>query len=280
MSTLASVSPIPLVPAVSWIARLLNRTRKALVAIGYGFLSAGLIIGLWALVNLITHALPDPIATLSTLWGMLADPFYNNGPSDKGIGYSILISIWTVSQGFVLGSLISIPCGILMGLSPVFRRIINPVAQMLRPVSPLAWFPIALIVGKSAAIAGVFVIFITSLWPTLINTGFGVSSLPQDYRTLAKVYRFSRWRYLVKVVLPWALPYILTGLRMSLSTAWMVIVAAEMLAGGVGIGFFVFDSWNASNMERIISAILIIGVIGLLMDRVMEYFVKKTSHGV
>lgn len=263
-------------PARARVPALVKSLLKGLL---FGSTSIGLVAGVWYLINaLFENALPDPLSALGTLWTLLADPFYDNGPNDQGIGHKITASLGNVMQGFLMGSLLSIPIGIFMGMNQTFQRIMNPIAQVLRPVSPLAWFPIGLAAMKSAGAATVFVIFITSLWPTLINTAFGVSSLPADYKTLAKVYRFSPKRYLMKIILPYSLPFILTGLRLSLGIAWMVIVAAEMLSGGQGIGFFVWDSWNSLSLEKVISAIIIIGVIGLLMDRVMEYFVKKASH--
>jgi nitrate/nitrite transport system permease protein len=172
----------------------------------------------------------------------------------------------------------AIPVGILMGTNAGFRRVVNPIAQVLRPVSPLAWLPLAMVGLQSSSGAAVFTIFITSLWPTLINTAFGVSSLPPDFKTLAQVYRFSPRRYLTQVILPFALPHILTGLRLSLGIAWMVIVAAEMLSGAPGIGFFVWDTYNGGNLDAVIASILVIGTIGLVLDKLMETLVKKTAH--
>lgn len=253
---------------------------KILTSLAIGLSSLGLVAGLYYFINAqVGNALPDPLVVLSALGAMLADPFYNNGPNDLGIGFKVGLSIWNVFQGFLLGSVVAIPIGILMGTNEIFRRVMNPIAQILRPVSPLAWFPIGLAVLQSSQPATIFVIFITSLWPTLINTAFGVGSLPQDYKTLAKVYKFSGRRFLLQVILPYSLPYILTGLRLSLGIAWMVIVAAEMLSGGQGIGFFVWDSWNGGSLVNVVAAILIIGVFGLLMDRLMEILVKKSGHG-
>jgi nitrate/nitrite transport system permease protein len=149
---------------------------------------------------------------------------------------------------------------------------------VLRPVSPLAWFPIGLAAFKSAQTATIFVLFMTSLWPTLINTAFGVMSLPEDHRNVARVFEFSRWKYVTRVLLPFSLPHILTGLRLSMGVAWMVIVAAEMLAGGIGVGFFVWDSWNALSLERVLSAILLIGVVGLLLDRAFDWIGQRFAY--
>jgi nitrate/nitrite transport system permease protein len=237
-----------------------------------------LALGFWQLLAWISGELPGPALALATLWEMLSDPFYNNGPNDKGIGIQVAYSLGRVFGGWALGSLIAIPLGFLMGANQTIMRMLNPIIQVLRPVSPLAWYPIGLAVYKSAGNAVIFAIVITSLWPTLINTIAGVSSLPKDYRNVARVFQFSPLKYAFKVLLPHSFSHILTGLRLSMGTAWMVIVAAEMLAGGTGIGFFVWDSWNALSLPRVISAILIIGMIGLLLDRGMDYLVKRVSY--
>jgi nitrate/nitrite transport system permease protein len=245
---------------------------------GYMLCGFGILLGIWAVVSGVSQSLPGPFTTLRTLAQMLADPFYDNGPNDKGIGIQLVSSIGRVFAGFALGSLVAIPVGMLMGASSTCRRLFNPLVQLLRPVSPLAWFPIGLAVFKHAGEATIFVIFITSLWPTLINTAFGVGSLPDDHRNVARAFAFSRGRYLRRVLIPFSLPHILTGLRLSLGIAWVVIVAGEMLSGGIGIGFFVWDSWNALSLERVMSAILLIGLIGLLLDRGFDFIARKVSY--
>jgi nitrate/nitrite transport system permease protein len=154
-----------------------------------------------------------------------------------------------------------------MGSSKTGMKLLNPIVQILRPVSPLAWFPLGLLAFKAAEGATIFIIMITSLWPTLINTAFGVASIPDDHKNVGKAFGFSTWKYITKIMLPYSIPHIITGLRLSIGVAWMVIVAGEMLSGGVGIGFFVWDSWNALSLERILVAILIIGTVGLLLDK-------------
>jgi len=235
--------------------------------------------GLWSLLSLYTKdALPGPVATLTVLKEMLSDPFYDYGPNDKGIGLQLFNSIKTVLMGFLLGSLIAIPIGILMGASTICKQIFYPIVQLLKPVSPLAWFPIGLVVFKDTGMATIFIVFITSLWSTLINTSFGVASIPQDHKNVAKAFGFSKWRYLTKILIPYSLPHIITGLRLSISVAWLVIVAGEMLSGGAGIGFFVWDSWNALSLEKVISAILIIGIVGLLFDRIFTFIENKVAY--
>ncbi len=255
------------------VKQIKSQVRNVLLATA-GFAVALLI---WQVVALISPDLPGPLQTLPTFWELISNPFYDNGPNDKGVGIQVAYSLWRVFSGWMVGSLIAIPLGVLMGSNKRVMQALNPLVQVLRPVSPLAWYPIGLAAYHSAASAVVFSIVITSLWPTLINTMFGISSLPKDYRDVARVFRFSKWKYLTKVLLPYSLPHILTGLRLSLGIAWMVIVAGEMLAGGTGIGFFVWDSWNALSLPRVISAILIIGIIGLVMDRGLEALIRKVS---
>lgn len=245
---------------------------------GYMLCGFAILLGIWAVVSGVSQSLPGPFTTLKTLARMLADPFYDNGPNDKGIGIQLISSIVRVFAGFALGSLVAIPVGMLMGASQTCHKLFNPLVQLLRPVSPLAWFPIGLAVFKHAGEATIFVIFITSLWPTLINTAFGVGSLPDDHRNVARAFAFSRGRYLRRILIPFALPHILTGLRLSLGIAWVVIVAGEMLSGGIGIGYFVWDSWNALSLERVMSAILLIGLIGLLLDRGFDFIARKVSY--
>jgi nitrate/nitrite transport system permease protein len=249
---------------------------KSLILTGVGLVLFG---GFWALLSSYTEqALPGPIATLTVLKEMLSDPFYDYGPNDKGIGLQLFNSIKTVLLGFLAGSLIAIPIGILMGASTICKQIFYPIVQLLKPVSPLAWFPIGLVVFKDTGLATIFIVFITSLWSTLINTSFGVASIPQDHKNVAKAFGFSKMRYLIKILIPYSLPYIITGLRLSISVAWLVIVAGEMLSGGAGIGFFVWDSWNALSLEKVISAILIIGIVGLLFDRFFTYIENKVAY--
>jgi nitrate/nitrite transport system permease protein len=241
--------------------------------------AVGIVLAIWLVAAALAgRDLPGPAQTMRVFWDLVTNPFYDAGPNDKGIGLQLASSLQRVFAGFLLGSLVAIPLGFLMGASPLWHRLLNPMVQVLRPVSPLAWFPIGLAALHSAPTATVFVIFITSLWPTAINTAFGVASLPEDHKNVARVFRFSRWKYLTKVLFPYSLPYILTGLRLSMGIAWMVIVAAEMLAGGTGIGFYIWDSWNALSIERVISALLVIGLVGLLLDRCLEMLARRTAY--
>lgn len=254
---------------------------SAIKSIGYSLLGFGVLIGFWYGVSVITKGeLPTPAATFEVFWDLIKDPFYDYGPNDKGIGLQLVSSLGRVFSGFMLGALVAVPVGLLMGASAFCRKLFYPIVQILKPVSPLAWFPLGLVAFESASKATIFIIFITSLWPTLINTAFGVASLPDDHKNVAKAFGFSRWKYLTKVLIPFSLPHIITGLRLSIGVAWLVIVAGEMLSGGIGIGFFVWDSWNALSLEKVISAILIIGLVGLLLDRGFSVIEKKVSYSV
>ena len=254
----------------------IKETAKSALYTAIGF---SILLLLWSLISRYTkNELPGPIATLAVLWDLIKDPFYDYGPNDKGIGLQLFSSLGRVFLGFALGSVVAIPIGILMGSNDFCKKMFYPIVQILKPVSPLAWFPIGLVVFKNTGMATIFIIFITSLWPTLINTAFGVGSIPKDHKNVAKAFGFSKMRYLTKILIPYSMPHIITGLRLSIGVAWLVIVAGEMLSGGTGIGFFVWDSWNALSLERVISAILIIGIVGLLFDKLFTYIEKKVSY--
>ena len=241
------------------------------IDIAYFFGSMAILLGIWQLIAIITKAeIPGPVSTWVVFKELMAEPFYDHGPNDKGIGNQLASSLARVFTGFALGSIIAIPMGLLMGSSKIGMKLLNPIVQILRPVSPLAWFPLGLLAFKASEGATVFIIAITSLWPTVINTAFGVSSIPDDHKNVGKAFGFSKWKYLTKIMLPFAIPHIITGLRLSIGIAWVVIVAGEMLSGGVGIGFFVWDSWNGLSLEKILVAILIIGTVGLLLDKVFN----------
>lgn len=233
----------------------------------------------WGLLSsIVGKDFPSPLATFKVFWDLVSHPFYDNGPNDKGIGIQLIGSLGRVFVGFGLGSLLAIPLGVLMGAEPAFKRMFYPIVQLLRPVSPLAWFPLGLAVFKHAGEATIFVIFITSLWPTVINTAFGVGSVPEDHKVVGRAFGFSKGRYLRRILIPYSLPHILTGLRLSMGVAWLVIVAGEMLSGGIGIGFFVWDSWNALSLERVLSAIILIGAVGLLLDRGFDLITRRVAY--
>jgi nitrate/nitrite transport system permease protein len=261
------------------IHAILQKVISILKGLLYNLTGFGILVAAWYVISVITKGgLPTPLATFDVFWELVKDPFYDLGPNDKGIGLQLGSSIVRVFSGFALGALVAVPMGLLMGANDFTRKIFDPLVQILKPVSPLAWFPIGLVAFESASKATIFIIFITSLWPTLINTAFGVSSIPDDHKNVAKAFGFSKWKYLTKVLIPFSLPHIITGLRLSIGVAWLVIVAGEMLSGGIGIGFFVWDSWNALSLEKVISAILIIGIVGLLLDRFFLILQRRFSY--
>jgi nitrate/nitrite transport system permease protein len=210
--------------------------------------------------------LPGPLAVARAAGGMLAHPFYDNGPNDKGIGLQFLASLGRLAVGYVAASVTAIVLGVILGLSPALYRGINPYIQILKPISPLAWMPLFLYTIKDSAQAAVLVIFMSSLWPTLANTAFGVASIKRDYLNVAAILQLSWVRRLFLVILPAAAPAIVAGLRISIGSAWVAIVAAEMLIGGTGIGYFVWNEWNNLALTSVIFAILAIGIIGVVLD--------------
>ncbi len=199
----------------------------------------------------------------------LAHPFYDNGPNDKGIGIQLGWSLLRVGAGFGLAALVAIPLGFLIGMSPLVYRALDPFIQVLKPISPLAWMPLALYTIKDSSISAIFVIFICSVWPMLINTAFGVSSVRREWLNVARTLEVTPIRKAFRVILPAAAPTILTGMRISMGIAWLVIVAAEMLVGGTGIGYFVWNEWNNLSITNVITAILVIGIIGMLLDQIL-----------
>ena len=201
-----------------------------------------------------------------TAWKHVSDPFYDNGPNDKGIGIQLGHSLGRVGLGFVLAALVAIPLGFAIGMSPLLHRALDPFIQVLKPISPLAWMPLALYTIKDSTLSGIFVIFICSVWPMLINTAFGVAAVRRDWLNVARTLEVSPLRKAFLVILPAAAPTILTGMRISMGIAWLVIVAAEMLVGGTGIGYFVWNEWNNLSLTNVIFAILVIGVVGMLLD--------------
>ena len=243
-----------------------NRLAAAAASTGWALAGVAGLVAVWAIASSRSPGLPSPSVTWSTLVDVLSDPFYDNGPNDKGIGRQLMVSMGRVGRGFFFACLIGVPVGLVMGASRRVWSAVNPVAQVLRPVSPLAWFPIWLKLTLDAPKAAVIVIFITALWPVLINTAAGAATIPQEQRDVAKVFRFGRLTYLRHVLVPNALPSIVTGMRLSMGIAWMVIVAVEMMSGSTGIGAYVWGMYNASLMPNVVAAIVIIGVVGVALD--------------
>ncbi|MBP0627313.1 nitrate ABC transporter permease [Cupriavidus sp. AcVe19-1a] len=233
----------------------------------------------WHGIATLIPAIPTPGATWNAAVPLFSDPFYRNGPNDQGIGWNVLASLARVAAGFGLAAVIGIPAGFLIGRFAFLNAMASPVISLLRPVSPLAWLPIGLLLFKAANPAAIWAIFICSIWPMVINTAVGVTRVPQDYLNVARVLDLSEWKVFTRVLFPAVLPYMLTGVRLSIGTAWLVIVAAEMLTGGTGIGFWLWDEWNNLKVEHIVIAIFVIGIIGLMLEHALLALARRFSYG-
>ncbi|TXC66263.1 nitrate ABC transporter permease [Piscinibacter aquaticus] len=275
----AAPSPVAVQPAVAArLARAPFDWRALGLAVIPPVFGLGVLIGIWALLTMKGGSFPTPAETFAEAVKLFSDPFYRNGPNDQGIGWNILFSLERVALGFGMAALVGIPLGFMIGRFAVLNRMVSPLISLLRPVSPLARLPIGLLVFKAANPAAIWTIFICSIWPMIINTAVGVQRVPQDYLNVAKVLNLSEWKVITKILFPSVLPYMLTGVRLSVGTAWLVIVAAEMLTGGVGIGFWVWDEWNNLNVKNILIAIVVIGVVGLLLEALLVSIAKRFSY--
>jgi nitrate/nitrite transport system permease protein len=221
---------------------------------------------------------PPPSSVIKLAYKELSDPFYDVGPNDKGIGIQLGYSLYRVLTGFFFAALVALPIGFLVGMSPLMHKALDPFIQVLRPISPLAWMPLALFIIQDSEASAIFVIFICSIWPMLINTAFGVANVRQDWVNVARTHELGPFKTALQVILPAAAPTILTGMRISIGIAWLVIVAAEMLVGGTGIGYYVWNEWNNLDLTSVIFSILMIGIVGMLLDlalgrvsRLVEY---------
>lgn len=223
-------------------------------------------------------AIPPPSDVMIKAWEQLRNPFYDAGPNDKGIGIQLAYSISRVLSGFGLAVLVAIPLGFLIGMSPVAYKALNPFIQVLRPISPLAWMPLALFIIQDANSSAIFVIFICSVWPMLLNTAFGVAGVRADWVNVARTHELGNLRTAFTVILPAAAPTILTGMRISIGIAWLVIVAAEMLVGGTGIGYYVWNEWNNLDLTSVIFSILMIGVVGMLLDAIFASLQRAVTY--
>lgn len=275
--TAVIVPPVPM-PVPPRISRLADSGRWLVRVLLPPVLGVVLFVLLWALVSKGSDGLPGPYETWISAVELFSDPFYVNGPNDQGIGWNILNSLQRVGMGFGMAALIGIPLGFMIGRFTFFNGMTAPIISLLRPVSPLAWLPIGLLVFKEAQPAAVWVIFISSIWPIIINTAVGVTKVPQDYLNVARVLNLSEWKIFTKILFPAVLPYTLTGVRLGLGVAWLVIVAAEMLTGGVGIGFWVWDEWNNLNVAHIIIAIFVVGIVGLLLEQILLLLARRFNY--
>ncbi len=254
-----------------------RRRREIAARIAAPLLGLLVFLTIWFAVSQM-GSIPGPAKTWEAAKVVFSDPFYKNGPNDQGIGWKIGGSLSRVAMGFGLAALIGIPLGFIIGRFLFMRNMAEPVISLLRPVSPLAWLPIGLLVFKGADPAAIWTIFISSIWPMVINTAVGVQRIPQDYLNVARVLKLSEWKVFTKILFPAVLPYMLTGVRLAIGVAWLVIVAAEMLTGGVGIGFWVWDEWNNLKVENIIIAIFVIGIIGLLLEHALLLIAKRWQY--
>ena len=265
----ASVATNTVASTAAPVKQVRRSFRPLLLKVLPPLFGIALMVLIWSIIAVKDSSFPSPWVTLQEAIKVFSDPFYQNGPNDQGIGWNIYASLKRVAVGFGLAAIVGIPLGFLIGRFPFLSGMFNPVISLLKPVSPLAWLPIGLLVFKSAHPAAIWSIFICSIWPMVINTAIGVQRVPQDYMNVARVLNLSEWKIVTRILLPSVLPYMLTGVRLAIGTAWLVIVAAEMLTGGVGIGFWVWDEWNNLNVPHIIIAIIVIGLVGLILEQIL-----------
>jgi nitrate/nitrite transport system permease protein len=277
-AALALVSPVPLEPARAAVPGHGYDWRGRALKVVPPLIGIAVLVGVWGIFTRNSTTFPPPEATFVEAVKVFSHPFYRNGPNDQGIGWNILFSLYRVAIGFGLAAAVGIPLGFVIGRFEFAHNMASPLISLLKPVSPLAWLPIGLLVFKAANPAAIWTIFICSIWPMIINTAVGVQRVPVDYLNVARVLNLSEWKVMTKILLPAVLPYMLTGVRLSIGTAWLVIVAAEMLTGGVGIGFWVWDEWNNLNVKHILIAILVIGVVGLLLEWALISIARRFTY--
>jgi len=277
-----SATVLPLVPPqgpplskrmLGWLREVAARVVPPLVVIALGLL-------VWELACRKAGAtLPPPSKVISSTWELIAHPFYDRGGLDKGLFWHLSASLQRVAKGYALASIVGVALGTLVGQSTWAMRGLDPIFQVLRTVPPLAWLPLSLAAFRDGEPSAIFVIFITAIWPVIINTSVGIRNIPQDYRNVAAVLRLNHFEFFWKIMVPSAAPYIFTGLRIGIGLSWLAIVAAEMLIGGVGIGFFIWDAWNSSHISEIILALVYVGVIGFVLDRIVAAAASIVTRG-
>ena len=263
-----------------WRARLLPRLSAFAAAVLPPLITLSLILLVWELLcNRPGATLPAPTKIWTEAKDLIVDPFFVTGPQDIGLGWRVLTSLQRVAIGYGLAGIIGIMLGTIIGQSVWAMRGLDPIFQVLRTISPLAWLPISLAAFRDSQPSAIFVIFITSVWPIIINTAVGIRNIPQDYRNVALVLRLNPLEFFTKIMIPSAAPYIFTGLRIGIGLSWLAIVAAEMLTGGVGIGFFIWDAWNSSRLADIVVALVYIGAIGFVLDRLVALLASIVTRG-
>jgi nitrate/nitrite transport system permease protein len=269
----------PAAPSIL-LPRLAKFGRAVASHLGPPMVVLALLILVWHLSTLGPKShLPGPLQVLHGSWELITNPFYDRGGLDKGLFWHIEASLERVAIGYALAAVVGIALGVLVGQSVWAMRGLDPIFQVLRTVPPLAWLPLSLAAFRDSRPSALFVIFITAIWPIIINTAVGIRNIPQDYRNVARILRLSPYEYFFKIMLPASVPYIFTGLRIGVGLSWLAIVAAEMLIGGVGIGFFIWDAWNSSLIGDIIVALIYVGIVGFLLDRVITLIGRWVSHG-
>ncbi|OYV40790.1 MAG: nitrate ABC transporter, permease protein [Thiomonas sp. 20-64-5] len=277
-STAAAPQAAPAFRTQSPAERQRTKNRQVALRIIAPFMGLALLLLVWELAAEHSSQFPSPLTTWQSAQKVFAHPFYNNGPNDVGIGWNLLASLQRVAYGFGLAALAGIPLGFAIGRMRFLDSMLSPLISLLRPVSPLAWLPIGLYVFSNAPAAAIYTIFICSIWPMMINTAIGVQRIPADYMNVARVLDLSTWKVFTKILLPSVMPYMMTGVRLSVGTAWLVIVAAEMLTGGTGIGFWLWNEWNNLNLAHILIAILVIGVTGMLLEGALMLIARRFSY--
>ena len=283
VSTAASTARAPIArvpPQPTRSSRALKAAKQRVLDVLPPLIAVAAILGLWELLCAAPDAsLPPPSRVVAETWELIVDPFYDRGGIDKGLFWHIYASIKRVALGYLLASIAGIALGVLVGSSKLATRALDPIFQVLRTIPPLAWLPLSLAAFRDGQPSAIFVIFITAVWPIIINTAVGIRNIPQDYRNVAQVLRLNRGEYFTAIMLPAAAPFIFTGLRIGVGLSWLAIVAGEMLIGGVGIGFFIWDSWNSSRISDIILALLYVGLVGLLLDRAIAVLGRVVTRG-
>lgn len=283
MNNPEAIQPLPLAhPAAP------GALRTWAASAGRGFIThvvpplviIGLLVLVWQLLGSRPGAaLPPPSKVVQDTWELIVSPFYDHGGNDVGLAWQLLASLKRVAYGYSLAVLVGVSLGVLVGQSTWALRGLDPLFQVLRTVPPLAWLPISLAGFRDGHPSAIFVIFITSIWPIIINTSIGIRNIPEDYRNVAKVIRLNGFEYFGKIMLPAAAPFIFSGLRIGVGLSWLAIIAAEMLIGGVGIGFFIWDAWNSSRISDIILALVYVGLVGYALDRIVAFIGRKVTRG-
>ncbi|HEX5779581.1 MAG TPA: nitrate ABC transporter permease [Xanthobacteraceae bacterium] len=261
-------------------ARATARLQAAAARLVPPLVVLGLVLTVWEILCGSQGAtLPPPSRVLDETWGLIVDPFYDRGGIDKGLFWHMSASLQRVALGYAMAAAGGIALGTLVGQSTWAMRGLDPIFQVLRTVPPLAWLPLSLAAFRQGQPAAIFVIFITAIWPIIINTAVGIRNIPQDYRNVAAVLRLNHFEFFAKIMVPSAAPYIFTGLRIGIGLSWLAIVAAEMLIGGVGIGFFIWDAWNSSHISEIILALIYVGITGFVLDRIVATVATMVTRG-